>query len=44
MVKALLVERDIYYRNRRMKNLDMQKKFEFYALRDELLTQDADAG
>lgn len=39
MVKGFLIERDIYYRGRRMDRLDIQKKFEFYQLRDELLGQ-----
>lgn len=37
MVKGFLTERDVFYRNRRMSSLDMQKKMEFYQMRDELL-------
>lgn len=39
LVKGFLIERDIYYRGRRMERLDIQKKFDFYQLRDELLGQ-----
>lgn len=37
MVKGFLAEREIFYRSRRMSSLDMQKKMEFYQMRDELL-------
>lgn len=37
MVNNFLAERDVFYRNRRMNSLDMQKKIEFYQMRDELL-------
>lgn len=39
MVDAFLTEREISYRNRRMSYLDMQRKFEFYEMRDELLKE-----
>lgn len=37
MVDGLLAEREISYSNRRMSYLDIQRKFDFYELRDELL-------
>lgn len=37
MVKSFLAGRDVFYCSRRLSSLDMQKKMEFYQMRDELL-------
>lgn len=37
MAEGFLAERDIFYQNRRMSSLDMQKKMDFYQMRDELV-------